>query len=303
MPPSGLLATARLLSGKFVSMEKQEMSEKATHDRFLGSTARWTAGVRAQESAREDHLFNDPWAAALAGKEGKEWVAQRSADKLVPIVLRTRFFDDFLHRITRRHAIRQIVLMAAGLDTRAFRLTWPYQTRLFELDQPSVLQYKEQILRSAGAQPTCRRQTIEVDLTEPWKETLIKAGFDPQHPSGWLLEGFLFYLASEHLTQLLDEVTSLATHGSWMGFDIINSTMLTSPWTRQWIEMQAKAGAPWIGTMDDPERFLSTRGWQATLTQAGESDANHGRWTYPVIPNTLPDMPHQWFVIAQKVFT
>jgi methyltransferase (TIGR00027 family) len=276
------------------------MSEKVASEHLLGSTAHWTADIRAKESAREDRLFNDPWAAALAGKEGQEWIEQRSADSVVPIVLRTRFFDDFLQRITSQNGIRQVVLLAAGLDTRAFRLNWPEQTRLFELDQPAVLQYKEQILYSAGAQPTCTRQTIEVNLTDPWQETLIQTGFDPQQPSGWLLEGFLFYLSNENLTHLLDEVASLAAPGSWLGFDTINSTVLTSPWTRPWVEMQANAGAPWIGTMDDPEGFLSMRGWKATLSQAGADEANHGRWPYPVIPTTMPDMPHNWFVIAQK---
>lgn len=274
---------------------------KATPGDLLGSTARWTAAVRAQESAREDRLFDDPWAAALAGKEGAQWIEQRSADSVIPIVLRTRFFDDFTQQMARQNAIRQVILMAAGLDTRAFRLAWPEQTRLFELDQPAVLEHKERILRSAGARPACVRETVGVDLTDPWKEPLVKAGFDPQRPSGWLLEGFLFYLPGERIVHLIDEVTSLAAAGSWMGFDIINSSMLTSPWTRQWVEMQAESGAPWIGTMDDPVGFLAARGWQAALTQAGEKDANHGRWPYPVIPVTMPDMPHNWYVTAQKV--
>lgn len=276
------------------------MAEKVTSHQWLGSTARWTAAVRARESAGEDRLFDDPWAAALAGKEGAEWIEPRSADSVVPMVIRTRFFDDFLQRITLQSAIRQVVLMAAGLDTRAFRLNWPEGTRLFELDQSPVLKYKEQVLRSAGARPACQRQTIEADLTGPWKERLIKAGFDAQHPSGWLLEGFLFYLPNESVAHLLDEVSSLAAPGSWMGFDIINSPMLTSPLTRQWVEMQANSGAPWIGTMDDPEGFLAARGWKASLTQAGAQDANYGRWPYPIIPTTMSDMPHNWFVSARK---
>ena len=276
------------------------MSDKGTPD-LLGSTARWTAGVRARESLRQDRLFNDPWAAALAGTQGEEWAAHRAGDfGASTMTVRTRFFDDFLQRITDQHAIRQIVLMAVGLDTRAFRLSWPEQTRLFELDQPQVLKYKEQILSSAGAQPTCERHTLEVDLTGSWTEALIKTGFDPQQPSGWLLEGFLFYLPNESVTRILDEVTSLAAPGSWIGFDIINSITLTSPLTRPWVEMQANAGAPWIGTMDDPEDFLARRGWKATLTQIGETDANYGRWPYPVIPGTMPDMPREWLVTAQK---
>jgi methyltransferase (TIGR00027 family) len=276
------------------------MTEKTSSGQLLGLTARWTAGVRARESAREDRLFEDPWAEALTGKEGAEWLAQRPEDSTLPMAIRARFFDDFLQDVSRQHAIRQVVLMAAGLDTRAFRLDWPAGTCLFELDQPEVLQNKERVLQAAGARPNCQRQLVEADLTCPWQERLAHSGFDPQVPSIWLLEGFLFYLSNESITQVLDGVTNLAASGSWMGFDIINSVMLTSTWTRPWVEMQASMGAPWIGTLDAPQEFLARRGWLATLTQAGASDANYGRWRLPVLPVTAPDMPHNWFVTAQK---
>lgn len=276
------------------------MPEKVASEHLLGLTAHWMAAVRARESAREDRLFDDPWAAALAGPEGEAWAAQRPADSFVPIALRTRYFDDFLLRIVNDYGIRQILLAGAGLDTRAFRLPWPEGTRLYELDQASVLAYKEGILRSAGAQPTCSRQTIDGDLTGSWRESLLAGGFEPQRPSGWLLEGFLFYLASDSIIHVLDEVTSLAAPGSWLGFDIVNGAMLTSPMTRPWIEMQAKAGAPWVGTIDDPVGFLAKRGWKASLTQAGQKDAEYGRWPYPVIPTTMPDAPHNWFVTAKR---
>ena len=267
----------------------------------VSSTAHWTAAVRAKESERADSLFNDPWAAALAGEAGMAWIESRPAESVIPMVLRTRYFDDFLQRITLEHAIRQVVLLAAGLDTRAFRLSWPEQTRCFELDQLAVLQYKEQVLTTAGAQPACTRQTIGVDLTAgSWTEILIEHGFNPQQPSGWLLEGFLFYLANEPIINILDQVTSLAATGSWLGFDIVNQAMLTSAITRPWLDMQAKAGAPWLGTMEDPVNFLAGRGWQAVLTQAGAADAHHGRWPFPVFPTTMPDIPHNWFVTAQK---
>ncbi len=276
------------------------MSERNPSDQILGTTARWTAGVRARESLREDHLFHDRWAADLAGKEGMEWAEHRSGDNGVSITVRTRFFDDFLQRVTGQEAIRQVVLMAAGLDTRAYRLTWPEQTRIYELDQPQVLAYKEQVLTTAGAHPTCERKTIAVDLTAPWKESLLMAGFQVSHPCAWLLEGFLFYLPQEQIARLLDDITSLAASGSWVGFDIINHAILTSPWTRPWVEALARAGTPWIGAMDDPEAELSARGWQTTLTQFGEDEAHYGRWPYPVMPRTLPDMPRTWLVTAQK---
>ena len=143
------------------------MPEQVNSGDFLGSTAHWTAAVRQMESAREDRLFSDPWAAALAGEEGAQWIAQRTPDSVVPIVLRTRYFDDFLQRVTSQNAIRQVVLMAAGLDTRAFRLAWPAQTRIFELDQVAVLAHKERVLSAAGALPACDRRTVGVDLTTP----------------------------------------------------------------------------------------------------------------------------------------
>jgi methyltransferase (TIGR00027 family) len=272
----------------------------ATPKMNLASTARWTASVRALESACKDRLFDDPCATALAGEEGQRWLAQRSPDSVLPIVLRTRYFDDFLQRITQESGLRQVVLMAAGLDTRALRLAWPEGTRLFEIDQPEVLAMKETVLQAAGASPACERHAIPADLTGPWQDRLIKAGFDPGQPSGWLLEGFLFYLPDESGQRLLDELNPLAAPGSWLGFDVINSSMLTSLLTRLWIEMQANSGAPWIGVLDEPQAFLAERGWRASLTQAGQPDANHGRWRLPILPTDMPGVPHNWFVTAYK---
>jgi len=267
----------------------------------LGITARWAAAVRAAESNREDRLYNDPWAATLAGKEGAEWLASRQPSSTLTMTLRTRYFDDFLLRVSGNDEISQIVLMAAGLDTRAFRLAWAEDTKLFELDQPEVLNYKDEILRSLGIQATCDRQVIQLDLTQPWNKVLAASGFDSQKPSCWLLEGFLFYLPNESITQIINDVTDLAVPGSWIGFDINNSDVLTSPYTQAWVDMQARIGAPWVGTLDDPESFLRTKGWQTTLTQAGQPDANYGRWTLPVIPTKLANMPHNWFVTAMKI--
>lgn len=276
------------------------MSDIAASNTLLASTAYWTASVRALESARTDALLRDPWAAALAGDQGQAWLAQRTPESVLPMILRTRYFDDFLQQMTQESCLRQVVLLAAGLDTRAYRLEWPENLHLFELEQAQVLAYKEQVLKSADAQPVCERRTVPADLTMPWAEALVQAGFNPQRPSVWLLEGFLFYLPNEQITNILNTVTRLASPGSWLGFDIINGIMLTHPLTRGWVEMQAASGAPWIGTMDDPVGFLLSLGWRASLTQAGQPEANHGRWTLPVLPTLLPNVPHNWFVTAER---
>jgi methyltransferase (TIGR00027 family) len=274
--------------------------EEVEAGNLLASTAYWTAAVRARESARADRLFDDPWAASLAGPQGEAWIEQRTEDSTLPIALRTRFYDDFLERITADEGIRQVALLAAGLDTRAYRLDWPAGQRVYELDQAPVLAHKEALLRQAGAAPSCERQAIGIDLNHDWETALIEAGFDPERPSGWLLEGFLFYLPAEALTQVLERALALASPGSWVGFDVINSLTLTSPLTRGWVQMQAASGAPWIGTMDDPEGFLAARGWRASLTPLGAPEASYGRWPFPPMPVTMPRLPRLWFVTAEK---
>jgi methyltransferase (TIGR00027 family) len=267
----------------------------------LASTAHWIAAVRAAESVRADSLFNDPWAAALAGTEGAQWLAGRSGrPALTVMAIRARLFDDFVQRATST-VVKQVVLVAAGFDTRGFRLQWPAGVRLFELDQPEVLDRKVRVLDAAGARPTCIRRAVGADLAGEWGAALVDAGFDSTAPSCWLLEGFLFYLPDEAVVRVLDEVTQLAVAGSQIGFDIANTVTLHHPLTRPWIDMQSQLGAPWLGTLDDPVGFLSARGWHATATQPGEPAANYGRWPYPVPPRQLADMPRHWFVTGTRL--
>lgn len=270
---------------------------------LLGATARWTAIARALESNRADRLFSDPWAAALAGSDGPEWLEQQSASAFntAPMVIRTRYFDEFLSSIAAADGIRQFVILAAGLDTRAYRLDWPAATRIFEIDQPAVTAYKDQVLAAAKAKPACTRISLAADLTQPWQAALVSSGFDPRQPSGWLLEGFLYYLPDEAIQKVLQTISELSATGSRLGFDIVNSATFSSPITKAWVEMQAQQGAPWVGSLDDPEAVLSALGWQAQLTQPGAEDANYGRWTLPVIPVKMANMPHNWYVTARKV--
>jgi methyltransferase (TIGR00027 family) len=154
-----------------------------------------------------------------------------------PIIIRTRYFDDFLKRAIPEAGLRQVAVLGPGLDTRAFRLGWPAELRWFELDQPDVLAYKQAVLEAEGAQPTCQYTVVGVDLGAEWSETLLVHGFDPQTPALWLLEGLLFYLPDETITRILHQVNNLAAPGSMLAFDIINHITLTSPLTRAWIEM------------------------------------------------------------------
>jgi methyltransferase (TIGR00027 family) len=270
-------------------------------DEDLATTARWTAAVRASESRRPGALFTDPWAEELAGDQGNTWLADRAGNPSTQaIVVRSRYFDDFLGRAVTEHGLSQVVILAAGLDTRTFRLSWPAGVRVYELDRSEVLEHKENVLARDGARPGCERVPLGQDLRGPWPSALVDSGFDVTVPSCWLLEGFLFYLPPEAISSVLRSVSELAAPDSMLGFDIVNTATLTHPVTRPWIDVQASLGAPWVGTMDDPTEQLRGIGWRAEVAQLGQEGASYGRWTTPVPPPEMTDLPHHWFVTARR---
>jgi methyltransferase (TIGR00027 family) len=264
------------------------------------------AAARARESERADRLFDDPLAAALAGPEGFAWLermefaAQSDGPGLYPVI-RTRFFDDFLLDACRTLEVRQVVLAAAGLDTRAFRLDWPPETRLFEMDLPEVLDAKEDAIDKAGANPNCERRTIRVDLSqEIWPEALLGAGYQPKSPSVWLIEGLLFYLTRAAVHGLLEKVGALTVAGSLLGVDVMNRGLFFSPvaWPMQ--AALARRGAPGRFGTNDPETLMAHHGWEADVTQPGEGGANFGRWSRPMVPREVPGLPRNFLVKAHR---
>src|SRR6185369_10222448 len=139
------------------------------------------------------------------------------------VVIRTRFLDDFVVSAVRQD-LRQVVILAAGMDTRAFRLPWPEGVTLFEIDQPELLKVKDEILRGEGAKPLCRRVAIGANLQTDWTGPLADAGFVPGAPSLWLAEGLFFYLEDSALRSILEKLSSLALSGSRLGCDFVSQS-------------------------------------------------------------------------------
>ena len=272
----------------------------------IAPTSRWMAAARARESERADRLFYDPLAAALARPEGFAWLermeaAARSDGPGLYPVIRTRFFDDFLLDSCRRLRVRQVVLAAAGLDTRAFRLDWPSRTRLYEMDLPEVLDAKEDVIYKAGAKPNCERHTVRGDLREAtWPEALLARGYRPEKPSVWLIEGLLYYLTRTAVHRLLKKVGALTTTGSLLGLDVMNRGLFFSvvAWLLQ--AALARLGAPGRFGTNDPERLMARHGWEADVTQPGEEGANFGRWPRPMLPREVPGLPRSFLVRAHR---
>ena len=264
------------------------------------------AAARARESERPDRLFHDPLAAALAGPEGFTWLqdmksaAWSDGPELYPVI-RTRFFDDFLLDVCRRPGVRQVVLVAAGLDTRAFRLEWPAGTRLYEIDLPQVLDAKEDILHTSGATPNCRRLTVGVDLQEAsWPQALIDRGYRPDRPSVWLIEGLLYYLPRSAVDELLETVRSLMAPDSPIGLDVMNRTLFFTPAAWPMHAALAWRGAPGRFGTNDPEALMARHGFDADVTEPGEEGANFGRWPTPILPREAPGLPRTFLVKARR---
>ena len=267
----------------------------------VSKTALWTAASRARESDRADRLFDDPFAAILAGPEGFDLLSNYEADQPSPFLpVRTRFFDDLLMRAAQDFGIKQFVCLAAGLDTRAVRLPWPAGVRLFELDYPEVLEWKEVLLERAGAGLRCERHMVGADLAQSWDDALLTTDYDCTAPTFWLLEGLLAYLDGPTVHALLESVSNLASPGNWLGADVVNKTFLTSPWTTPWLARLAKQGAPWRFATDYPETLFEKHGWRADVTQPGEEGANFGRYDYPIPPRTTPNVPRSFLISARK---
>ena len=198
----------------------------------VGSTALFVATARALEAQKPDPLAVDPYAElfcravggpaadVLDGKEPDHPL--KSADFGEHFVnfqgARTRYFDEYFRRAADA-GVRQVVILAAGLDSRADRLDWPAGTTIFELDRPQVLDFKREVLAGHGAQPRAERREVAVDLREDWSQVLRASGFDPAKPSAWIAEGLLIYLPAAAQEQLVIGIDGLAGHGSHVAIE------------------------------------------------------------------------------------
>lgn len=244
--------------------------------------------VRARESRREDRLFDDPYAQAFVdacpGAFAEESVHATASPEMASLgarfyrngVLRTRFFDDYLLAATAA-GCRQVVLLAAGLDTRAFRSDWSAEIRLFELDLPEVLSFKDAVLRGHGAVPRVERITVPADLRGDWPAALAAAGFDPRCPTAWLAEGLLIYLTAEQAHRMLTSVGELSAPSSQLAFehtDDIDSLIGRAGET----PAMASYTALWRGGLGaNTVDWLARHGWRPRLHEIAAVAADYGR--------------------------
>jgi methyltransferase (TIGR00027 family) len=266
----------------------------------VAATALLAAAVRAEESAREDRLVTDPFAERLAGEDGRRLLAAAVAatgQAPTEIVIRTRFFDEAL-RDAQDDGLSQVVIVAAGMDARAYRLPWRAGTTVYEVDQPRVIATKGE--RLAGEQPRCRRVAVGIDLADDWPKALCLQGFTSSAPTAWLVEGLLQYLDASAVDTLFARIDALSAPGSVVLYNVIGETLLEAPFMQPTRRYMQQLGAPWTFGTDAPAALVEGRGWAATVTDVGEVGTWWGRWEHPVVPPDVPGVPRGYFAVATK---
>jgi methyltransferase (TIGR00027 family) len=266
----------------------------------VGATATMVAAARALASTEADAIIDDPFAAPLVRAVGLDFFIRLIGGEVAPgaedggerdlqletdsIAVRTRFFDDFFLNAAR-DGVTQSVILAAGLDVRAYRLAWPPGSVVYEVDQPKVVEFKTAAMANLGAAPTADRRTVAIDLREDWPEALRRSGFDPAQPTSWSAEGLLMYLPPDAQDRLFDNLTELSAPGSKLATEYHGDSGRTmSQRARQFNERWANLGCDidLSGLFFDGERsnvvdYLADRGWQVSTRPRREFFADYGR--------------------------
>jgi methyltransferase (TIGR00027 family) len=273
---------------------------------LVGATALGVAAARAVETAGPNPLIRDDFARTLVSSAGPAWA--RLADPELAWLdddphgqrahrlgidyqaVRTHFFDAYFENVVSA-GIRQVVILAAGLDSRAYRLNWPAGTAVYEIDQPKVLGYKTGILESHGAVPTARRRPVPIDLRDDWPAALAATGFDRTQPTAWLAEGLLPYLPSDAADRLFEMFTALSAPGSQVAIEAFGMNSRSN--SQRWLRMRERLGLDvnvQALTYHEPDRsdaaqWLTDHGWQVDAVNNRDEMARLGR----PVPDDLDD--------------
>jgi methyltransferase (TIGR00027 family) len=267
-------------------------------------TAQWTAAARAVESERgAGALFEDRFARPLAATRGFELLDRYQGAGLLPfIAIRTRFIDDGIRAVLAAGRIRQVVFIAVGMDTRAFRLSWPAGTVVYEVDHGALLEEKRARLAGLGAHSAVERREVPADLADDWVPELERAGFDRTAPTLWVAEGLLFFLTEAQAATLLATLKSVSAPESQLIVDMVNRQLLRSPFNQSFLRALRNDGTPWLFGTDEPAGLLAEAGWIVReLKEPGQTGVGDSRWPYQVHPRDQRRVPRSWLIRAGRM--
>ncbi|OBG75160.1 MULTISPECIES: class I SAM-dependent methyltransferase [unclassified Mycobacterium] len=266
----------------------------------VGATATMVAAGRAMATKDPRGLIDDPFAAPLVRAVGLDFFTKMmdgqldldAIDNMSPerlqaisdgMAVRTKYFDDYFADAMAA-GVRQAVILASGLDARAYRLPWPAGSVVYEIDQPRVIEFKTATLAEIGAEPTAQRRTVPIDLRADWPAALKAAGFDPAAPTAWLAEGLLIYLPPQAQDRLFDDITALSAPGSAIAtefvpgiidFDVDRARELSESFRRHGVDIDM-ASLVYTGERHHVVDYLSGAGWSAEGVTRAELFARNG---------------------------
>jgi methyltransferase (TIGR00027 family) len=262
----------------------------------VGVTATFVAARRALASRGPQALIDDRFAGPLVRAVGHDFFTRLLDGEIAwddatfteqqvreQIAVRTRFFDDFFLDAAAA-GLRQAVILAAGLDSRGYRLAWPAGTVVFEIDQPKVIEFKTATLARLAAAPTSEWRAVGIDLRDDWPTALRDSSFDIDQPTAWIAEGLLMYLPPEAQNRLLDNITRLSAPGSRVATEQLpDMSAFTDQRSRAWLQRWRQYGLDvdgselvWDGERSDVGEYLSSNGWQVSIHHAPELYAANG---------------------------
>jgi methyltransferase (TIGR00027 family) len=252
------------------------------------------AAGRARASIADHPVIEDQFAQPLVQAVGVDFFTRWATGELDPadvdipdhpwgmqpmtdlLAVRTRFIDQFVADAVAA-GIRQTVILASGLDARGYRLSWPSDMMVFEIDQPQVIEFKTVTLAELSAKPAVDLRAVPIDLRDDWPAALGQAGFDAQRPTAWIAEGLLAFLPSEAQDRLLDNITTLSAGGSRLVAEIflnsLSSLQIMHTTAQKWYEhgLDVHIDDLWYGgERHDVAAYLSERGWVTARTLAGQ---------------------------------
>jgi methyltransferase (TIGR00027 family) len=257
----------------------------------VGATATMVAAARAAATRRPQPVISDPFAEPLVRAVGLDVFTRMAAGELDSddidggvgfprmtdtFAARGRFFDDYFADATGA-GLRQVVIVASGLDARPYRLSWPAGTTVYEIDQPEVIEFKTSTLSNLGAVPAIEHRPLGIDLREDWPAALQGAGFDTAQPTAWLAEGVLIgFLPPEAEVRLLDNVISLSATGSRLAADYGTITgpseesqeharVMTERWRQHGLDLDI-AALTYPGDHTDVAAHLRAHGWETATS-------------------------------------
>jgi len=276
----------------------------------VGATATMVAAARAIATKADNPVINDQFAEPLVRAVGVDFFTRWATGDLLAadvdddesswklehmpaaMAARTRFFDSFFQDATQA-GIRQAVIVASGLDARAYRLAWPVGMTVFEIDQPQVIAFKATTLDGLGAAPKAELRTVAIDLRQDWPTALRDAGFDTNRPTAWIAEGLLGYLPPEAQDRLMDNITALSAEGSRLAVEAIPDRPERD--TEQTREMMRRSTAKWRehgfeldweelgfeGERKDIAAYMDDLGWRSVGTPMSQLLADHRLEAFP----------------------